>query len=408
MKAVLLAIGDELLDGRTTDSNSVWIAGELLRLGIPVARKIICSDEIADLKAALGEACSYGQIVVSTGGLGPTEDDRTREVLAGFAGVELVHDEEAWSEIAAFYRGRSRQVPEANRRQALMPVGAERLSNPLGTAPGIALQLESGHRLFAIPGVPSEAKRMFTDQVAPRIRDLGTAMVQRTLAFAGVSESELGGRIAEFAMDGQDVRVGITANWGLIRVTARASGEGCEARMAPVLEEIRQRCAEWYLGEGRGELADFLVERLLARGEHIAFAESCTAGLACATLAQVPGVSAILESSFVTYADAAKQELLAVPQELLESEGAVSEACVRAMCEGLAARSGAELCLAISGIAGPGGGSEEKPVGLVYIGALYRGEFRCLKRRHGAIPRQQIRRRAVADSFVLGLQLSAS
>jgi nicotinamide-nucleotide amidase len=405
MRAVLLSVGDELLDGRTTDSNSVWIAARLLEMGIPVTRKLTVGDGLEEMREALTHAATHGELVILTGGLGPTEDDRTREVLADFAGVSLEYDEDAWKSIQAFFRARSREVPEANRRQALMPVGSERLDNHAGTAPGIALSGPDETRFFALPGVPSEARAMFSAQVAPRIAEHGRPIVQKTLAFGGVAESELGGRIEGFARDGQRVRVGITANWGLIRVTARASGEDAEAQIAPVLDEIRERCSEWYLGEGRGELADFLVARLAARGERIAFAESCTAGLACATLAAAPGASQVLERSFVTYSDSAKRELLGVPPVVLEEYGAVSETCAKAMATGLHKRSGAELCLAITGIAGPSGGTEEKPVGLVYVAAHYRGQLRVLERRHGEIDRQQIRRRSAADALVLGLRM---
>ncbi len=409
MRACLLAIGDELLDGRTVDTNSPFLAGRLMDLGIDVARTMIVGDGQGDLLDGLQYAIRQADAVIIGGGLGPTEDDRTREVVAELAGKELYEPEGVWEGIQAYFSDRGLEVPDSNRRQALIPQGAEILANPVGTAPGFALTLEDGTQLFCLPGVPTEARTMFDEQVAERLRNKGRPLVQKSLAFAGVSESHLGDLINHLAVDGQSVRLGLTAGWGIIRVTMRAFADStgeAEAEVARVSEDVRQLGARFYLGEGRGELQDFLAEHLIETDTSIALAESCTAGLVASRLGSVPGISGVFSESYVTYSNDAKERLLGVPARILEDHGAVSAECALAMAEGLAKRSGARLVASVSGIAGPSGGTPEKPVGLVHFAAIFDGKPRSLVRQYGAPSRALIRNRAANDLLVLCLKAS--
>ncbi|MFQ5503516.1 MAG: CinA family nicotinamide mononucleotide deamidase-related protein [Planctomycetota bacterium] len=409
MRACILAVGDELLDGRTVDTNSPFLAGRLLELGIPVVRTMVLGDGLPALVEGLRQAAGLAQLLLVSGGIGPTEDDRTRQAVAELAGLELGEDPGAWDEIRAYFETRGRHAAEANRRQALFPEGARQLRNRVGTAPGFELPLGTGKRIFVLPGVPSEARAMFDRCVRPRLEALRgeesrQQLVQRTLAFSGVSESELGGELAPFLREDAELRVGITASYGLLRVTVRARGTNArdvEARIRDCLEEIKQRGARWYLGEGRGELEDFLVAELVERNLTVALAESCTAGLVTARLGRVPGVSAVLLEGLVSYANASKTRLLGVSEELLEQHGAVSEAAARAMAQGVARASGARLGASVTGVAGPTGGTAAKPVGLVWLATSLDGKLRVLERRYGELARRHVQERASSDLLIL-------
>jgi nicotinamide-nucleotide amidase len=372
LQGELVAIGDELIHGALLDTNSKWLAGELERLGVIVQRFTVTSDDPAQLRAALGDACARADIVVATGGLGPTLDDRTRDVVAELAGGPLWFDEASWQQVRTWLGQRGRPVPDSNRRQALFPPGAAPIANPVGTAPAFSLRLRRA-LLFALPGVPREMQVLTHDAVLPAIAALPGLRphAQHWLRILGPSEAALGERIEPFMVPGREPAVGITASGGLLTIRIVAAGTtrelaaaACEATAA----ELRPLVREWLFAEGTAELPELVVQRLHAAGHTLALAESCTGGQIAARLVDVSGASRVLLGGVVAYANAAKQDLLGVPGDLLQQHGAVSEPVAAAMAVGARRRFGADVAIATTGIAGPDGGSPQKPVGTVCFG----------------------------------------
>ncbi|MEZ5964963.1 MAG: competence/damage-inducible protein A [Planctomycetota bacterium] len=404
--AEIVAIGDELVHGHCIDTNSAWLAVALERLGIVTRRFHVVGDGEAAIADVLRESCARADVVLTTGGLGPTLDDRTREAAAAAAGVTLAHDEAAWQQILGWFeRLQRRQVPVSNRRQATFPVGAEVLANECGTAPGFALR--SGRALLcALPGVPKEMKAMFEAQVLPRVSALAVADHTPT-AFAqlhvlGPTEAALGERLADFMRDGRNPAVGITASSGLltVRVAARAGDlAAAAARRDADVEALRPLLGDDLVAEGGQSVQAALVERLRARDATIAVAESCTAGMLASTLADVPGVSRVLAGGVVTYSNAAKERELGVPAAMLASEGAVSEAVAAAMAGAVARRFDVAVGVGISGIAGPDGGTPDKPVGTVCFATVVDGQMEAFTRRIASLGRDFVRRRAVLEAM---------
>ena len=373
MRAEIISIGSELVSGQSLDTNSRWISQELASLGIPVAFHTTLGDVLDDHRAVFQNACDRAELVVITGGLGPTQDDLTREALAECAGVSLVEDPESLSAIAAMFARRNRAMPDRNRVQALLPEGAEPLPNPVGTAPGIWMHL--GKAMIAcLPGVPSEMKVMFQGQVVPRLKQLGMServFVHRKINLFGKGESDLESLALDLTARGRIPEVGITAHEGTIsfRITASGKTEG-EALLAiePTAKLIYERFGSLVLGEGSEDVADALVNLLIRTGKTLATAESCTGGLIAHLITAIAGVSPYYPGGVVSYANQAKTELLGVPPALIEAHGAVSPEVAAAMAEGVRKRLGADLGLSATGVAGPSGGTADKPVGLVYLG----------------------------------------
>lgn len=367
----IVAFGDELAHGSVVDTNTAHIARRLEQLGCAVARCHVVGDA-EDLGAqVLAEACARADVVVATGGLGPTEDDRTRHVAAKAAGVELAFDPTSWSWIEAWFASRGRRAGDDNRRQALVPRGGEALVNEWGTAPGLALRI-GGARFFALPGVPAEMAPMLEQRVVPSIREAFGARLRptamRSLVALGPSEAALGARIEDLMLESNAVKVGITPHFGLL--TVRVVAEGADetdaaARADAVAVAARQRIGQDLLYEGPGDPASKLIAAAEARGLTIVTAESCTGGLIARMLTDVPGASRVFAGGWVPYANRRKTADLDVPESLLATRGAVSEAVAAAMASGALVRSGASIALATTGIAGPDGGSPDKPVGTV-------------------------------------------
>jgi nicotinamide-nucleotide amidase len=373
MRAEIISIGSELVSGQSLDTNSQWISRELSSLGIPVAFHTTLGDVLADHRAVLENACDRAELVVITGGLGPTQDDLTREALAECAGVPLVEDPESLSAIAAMFARRNRAMPDRNRVQALFPKGAEPLPNPVGTAPGVWMRLGKA-TIACLPGVPSEMRVMFHGQVVPRLKPLGVieqVTVHRKINLFGKGESDFESQALDLTARGQVPEVGITAHEGTISFRITASGkskeEACLA-IEPTAKLIYERFGSLVLGEGSDDVADALVNLLIRTGKTLATAESCTGGLIAHLITAIAGVSPYYPGGVVSYANPAKTELLGVPPGLIESHGAVSSEVAAAMAEGVRNRLGADLGLSATGVAGPSGGTVDKPVGLVYLG----------------------------------------
>jgi len=371
----VLTIGDELLRGEIVDSNKAFLSERLLGLDIETHYHASVRDEPVDMIDAFHRAAERSDVVLVSGGLGPTRDDLTAEVLARAFGLELHIDEEALAGIRAFFAGVGREMTENNATQARFPEGAEVLPNPIGTAPGFALEAErDGDRaLFCcLPGVPREMVRMVDEQVLPRLAQrLGAGQVVRArlLRTFGVGESSLDADLADVATSG-DVSLGFRTSFpeNFLRPLARAaSATEAEDKLEKICQTLRERLGPVLYGEGDDTL-ESVVGRLLAeRGLTLAVAESCTGGLIAQKLTDVAGSSAYFRGGVVAYANEAKRDLLGVPEALLALHGAVSEPVARAMAAGARARFGADLAVATTGISGPDGGSDEKPVGLVHL-----------------------------------------
>lgn len=377
MKAEIITIGDELLRGEIVDSNKARIAERLLLLDLECRHQVSVLDDPADMRDAFRRAADRSDFVLVSGGLGPTRDDLTTEVLAETFGRETELDEDSLAVIEAFFARVGREMSDVNRKQAFFPTDADVLPNPIGTAPGFSIR-ESGAVFFSMPGVPRELDLMMDEQVLPRIEELLTSSggrVERRVVRAvllrtfGMGESTLEAELLDLARDG-DVELGFRTSFpdNFLRPVARAkTAEEADVRIDQVTAAIRDRLGALVYGEG-GDTMESVVGRLLTeRGLSVATAESCTGGLIAERITDVPGSSAYFLGGIVAYSNAAKASLLGVPEAMLESEGAVSEPVIRAMAEGVRARFGSDFGVATSGISGPDGGTAEKPVGLVWI-----------------------------------------
>lgn len=363
--AVLIAQGDELTTGQTVDSNSAWMADRLWALGVRVRRVMTAPDDLPDLIDIIAQASGLAPIVVCTGGLGPTRDDLTAEAVAAVTGRPLRLDPVALGQVEAMYARYSRRMPEVNRKQALLPEGAQLLENRWGTAPGFRVA-HGGARLSFLPGVPREMRPMFELHVEPDVRahhDLPRSTL-RTLKVVGLGESALEERLA--GLDVPGMRVGFRTLLPENHVKLVFSPDVPAEVQAAAVAEARARIGPAVFGVDCGELPEVLAQALLQAGHTVALAESCTAGAVAAALGRVPGVSAALLEGAVLYSNEAKVRL-GVPEGLIAAHGAVSEPVARALAEAARRRAGATWGVGITGIAGPGGGSPEKPVGTVHI-----------------------------------------
>ena len=365
MKAAILAIGDELTSGKTVDANSAWLAARLAERGISTVEHRTIGDDTDDIAAALREAAGRAELVIATGGLGPTLDDVSRHGLAQALGVGLRLDEPSLERIEGFFRLRERQMVPGNRVQAMMPEGAEPLPNVLGTAPGIAARLGES-RIFLLPGVPYEMQRMFRDSVLPHLPAGEAAIICRVLHAYGTGESDIADTLKDLMRRDAEPKVGITVSSGMISLRVVASGPDATQRADATAGEIRNRLGDLYFGEDDDSLPRVTGELLRQHGRTLATAESCTGGLVGQLVTAEPGSSDYYVGGAVTYSNAMKEQLLGVPAEMLAEHGAVSEPVAGAMASGARERFGSDWALAITGIAGPGGGTDAKPVGLVY------------------------------------------
>ena len=372
LTAEVLCVGSELLLGNITNGNARWIAEQLAALGVPHQRQMVVGDNRERLMAEVRQAAGRCRVLITTGGLGPTPDDLTTEAIAAAFETPLVEHPEIWAEIQARLSARGRICSPSNRRQAFLPEGAAVLPNPTGTAPGMIWSPVPGFTVLTFPGVPSEMKAMWQQTAAPWLRQSGLAagvFASRMLRFWGVSESALAEEMADL-LGQANPTVAPYAGAGEVklRITARAEHQAdAEALLLPVEREIRRRTGQSCFGVDEQSLAEVVLQQLRLRGQTVAVAESCTGGGLGAALAAVPGASDVFLGGVIAYANGVKQGLLGVPAELLQAHGAVSDPVAQSMAEGARRVTGADWGLAITGVAGPGGGSDEKPVGLVHL-----------------------------------------
>jgi nicotinamide-nucleotide amidase len=389
MRAEIIAVGSELLTPYRLDTNSLFLTSELNQLGIRVVHKSVVGDSPDEMRSSFQHAMDRAEVIVSSGGLGPTDDDRTRQTVAELLGRKQHIDEAVLRHIKErFQRFRpGRVMPEINERQALVPEGATVLPNPSGTAPGLWLE-SNGHLVILLPGVPSELRGLFETQVKPRLARLGEKLrlYTRELRITGLPESEVETRVSPLYALYPDVETTILASPPGIQLHPSVWSDD-PAKAEKLLDEIAGRMA-LALGESvysmHGESLEEVVGRVLTENRAtIAVAESCTGGLLAERLTNVPGSSVYFLGGVVCYSNELKSQLVHVPPAIIESKGAVSPEVALALADGVRKLTGARLGIGVTGVAGPGGGSPEKPVGLVYIGlADERGprqkEFRFL------------------------------
>jgi nicotinamide-nucleotide amidase len=384
----VLTVGDELLRGEIVDSNKSFLSERLLEIDIETTRHVTVGDTADEIAVQLRAAAEHARVVLVSGGLGPTRDDITSAVVARTFGRELIRRPEEVERIRAFFASLGREMAENNAKQADFPEGAELLPNPLGTAPGFLLEAEQT-LFFCVPGVPRELYRMVDEQVLPRLREqriggpsegVARALLLRTF---GLGESALDRELSDLSDASRGVTLGFRTQFpdNLVRVVARGADDAvARARLDEAVAEVKRRLGSLVVGEGDAPM-ESVVGRLLIDGKHtVAVAESCSGGLIASLLTDVPGSSAYLLEGVVAYSNEAKIRGLGVSADDLAAHGAVSQAVAEQMARGVRDRAGAEFGMATTGIAGPDGGSEEKPVGTVYVALA--GEREVAARRY--------------------------
>src|SRR5271163_2872332 len=364
MNAEIIAVGSELLTPYRQDTNSLWLTDALNRLGIRVFYKTVVGDSPAEMHSAFSQALSRAGVIVASGGLGPTDDDRTRQTVADLLGRKLRLDENIVREIEERFRRFARAMPEINKRQAMVPEGATVLPNPNGTAPGLWLEAD-GRIVILLPGVPSELKSIFEAQVRQRLERISgdERLFTRDLRVTGLGESDVETRVRPLYELYPDSETTILASPGAVQLHPRVWSRDAK-KAEQILDEITKRMA-LALGEHlysmHGETLEEVVARILTENRAtVAVAESCTGGMLAERLTILGGV--------VCYSNELKTSMVGVPKELIETKGAVSSEVALALADGIRKRTGATIGVGITGIAGPGGGTPEKPVGLVHIG----------------------------------------
>jgi len=378
MGTEIITIGTELLLGQIIDTNASWIAQRLAEAGIDLYYKTTVGDNAGRIEAALRQALSRADVLITTGGLGPTEDDLTRDVVATVLGRPLRLDSDVLAHIEQRFAQRRIPMPENNRKQAMVPEGAEVLHNPNGTAPGLFLR-DDRRCVACMPGVPAEMKPMLTDQVIPRIRErfgIRSRIVSRTLKMCGISESRVDQAIGDYFRTMRNPTIGVLAHAGEIHIRLTCKGDD-PAEIARLLDELegklRERLGPLVFGRDEEKLEALVGQLLRKRGATLAVAESCTGGLIASRVTDIAGSSDYFERGMVAYSIVAKQQLLGVPQELIANSGVVSLDVAQGMADGVRRRSGTTFGLATTGIAGPTGGTSETPIGLVCIALAWEG-----------------------------------
>ena len=369
----ILCVGTELLLGNILNGNARWLSEELASLGLPHFRQTVVGDNRDRLIALVQEMAQRVSVLIITGGLGPTPDDLTTEAIAAAFSVPLEERADVWSDIQEKAHSRGRTPGPETRRQALLPVGAEVLSNPTGTAPGMIWTPVPGFTVLTFPGVPSEMKAMWKATAVPWFHASGLSkgvFVSRLLHFWGIGESTLAEQVAD-VLEGVNPTVAPYAGSGEVKLRITACAD--ESSKAWLLvdqteQELRRRTGNLCFGVDQESLASVVLKRLGQAGQTLSVAESCTGGGLGASLTSVPGASSVMLGGVISYANAVKRDLLSVPAELLERHGAVSAPVAEAMALGVRRLTGSDWALSVTGIAGPDGGTPDKPVGLVFVG----------------------------------------
>ena len=369
-RAAILSTGDEITTGKVVDTNANYLADKLVEAGIEVVTVITVGDVADRIVWAWQQALAQADVIISTGGIGPTADDLTTELVAKVAGVGLFFSEEVAERIRRVFASLNRPMPENNLKQAHFPAGSTIIPNHLGTAPGYRVDLDTPHgrkHLIILPGVPREMKPMMEETVLPWLREMrggGEVFLSRTFQTFGISESGLDELVAGTVREDEG-RLAFRASFPQIsmRVTVRGQAQEAEARLAELSNRIRGRIGSFVYGEGDVTMEEVVGQLLKDKGKTLGLAEACSGGLVSHRLTNVPGSSAYFQGTVVAYSEAAKTRLLGVKPETLRQYGAVSEETVREMAVGVRERLGTDIGIAVTGIAGPDGGTPEKPIG---------------------------------------------
>jgi nicotinamide-nucleotide amidase len=410
MKCTILSIGDELVLGQTVDTNSAWMSEQLAAVGCAVRAHQTVPDDQAEIEAAIRDAAAKSRFVIVSGGIGPTEDDLTRQAMSAVLGVPLEENAVWLAQLESFFNARGREMPPINRIQAMIPRGARMIFNTAGTAAGIDADLGAA-RIFVVPGVPKEMKIMFARDVFPAVREIGggAVILSRTLHTFGMGESAIAEKLGSLMKRDRNPSVGTTVADGYVslRVNSRfETATAATAAMEQTVADCRAALGDLIFGADSQTLPQMVGQLLetdeLARLHRpaLATAESCTGGLLGKMLTDIAGSSNYFREGFITYSNESKTDLLSVPAELIAAHGAVSEPVALAMAAGAAKRAGTPYALSITGIAGPGGGMPDKPVGTVWFGLAAAGKTSA-RVFHLAGDREMIRDRAAKMALTL-------
>ncbi|MCC6675525.1 MAG: CinA family nicotinamide mononucleotide deamidase-related protein [Phycisphaerales bacterium] len=391
--AAIVSMGDELTLGQTLDTNSRWLSQRLVEAGIVPVEHVTAPDDLERIAAVLARLAQGVDLIISSGGLGPTADDLTREALARAMGDVLVEDAASVAQIGSWFRSRGREMPVLNRVQALRPARGEAIENRNGTAPGLYGRIGEVHRLeagatgfcdvFCLPGPPREMQPMFESFVRGRLSPpAGRVVITRVLHTVGIGESDLAMRLGGLMARDRNPLVGTTASGGIVSIRIRYEGSEARNRAEAMVERAAQEAAALgaphVFGGGTDSLASVVIDKLRRRGERLSVVESCTGGMLGSVITEVAGSSDVFWGGWITYANQTKREQVGVSARLFaetgpaDAPGAVSREVAEAMARGGLERSGTDHCLSITGIAGPGGGTEAKPVGTVWIARAWR------------------------------------
>ena len=403
MKAELVSIGTEILLGDIVNTNAQFLAKELANLGIDVYHQCVIGDNEERILKAFKEAFDRCDIIITTGGLGPTQDDLTKELGAKYFNKKMILHEPSLEWIKKYLDIKDNEVLEANKNQAYFPEGAIILPNENGTAPG-AIISENNKTLIILPGPPKEMKAMFTNHVYKYLSQLTKEIIKsKTLRIFGIGESLMAKKINDIIENSMNPTVAPYAKEYevTLRITSKEkSEEKCDALIKSKCDEIKNIIGEYIYGEGETSLETVVSELLCKKNLSISTAESCTGGMIAATLISYPGISEVFKEGVVTYSNESKIRRLGVKEETLKKFGAVSEEIAREMVEGVAKNLNTDIAISTTGIAGPGGGTEEKPIGLVYVGIYIKGKT-IVEKLNLTGDRESIRKKATLNSLNL-------
>ena len=368
MVAEIISIGNELLNGSTVNGNAAYIGKELELAGIETRWISVVGDFLQDIKETITLAANRADIVIVTGGLGPTHDDKTRYAVSELLQKPLMLNEDVLKKIEKLFSRREQKMPESNRIQAEIPQTATILNNKWGTAPGFSF-LYQKKPCYVLPGVPKEMQEMLHAEVVPKIATNAKKIVVHKLKVTGISESLLYDKLENLIQEIESNYIQLAFLPNPTGIVIRLSTQDVQSKIVKkYVKEISKRVGEWIYGKNNDTLESVVARLLISQKKTLAVAESCTGGLISHKLTNIPGSSEFFNRGFLTYSDQAKMELLSVPELTLMMHGAVSEETALAMAKGARKKSKTDIGLSITGIAGPGGGSKEKPVGLVYVG----------------------------------------
>jgi nicotinamide-nucleotide amidase len=382
MKAAIIAVGTELLMGKVTNTNAVYLSSVLNELGVSVLYHLTVGDNPKRLENAVNEYFDEVDLIITTGGLGPTQDDLTKEIVSRSMGVDLAMDETLLKELEAFFAGIGRTMTSNNKKQALKPDGALTMHNSRGTAPGFIIE-KNGKIAAMLPGPPSEVEAMTDSGLIPFLKSRHEEEITTVwMRVFGMGESSVENAIEDIVNAQSNPTLATYVKDGSIAIRVTANGASESENMAlimPVVNAVKERLGDVVYSLEDETLEAYVGRILIDNKIRFSLAESCTGGLLAAELVGLSGISGVFDRGYVTYSNEAKEQELGVPSETLKEHGAVSAQTAEAMVRGLREKNGSDLCVSITGIAGPNGGTDEKPVGLVYIGVYYKDRLEVFK-----------------------------